>query len=119
MIEAPNEHSSSDRAPTFTCSSCARVLDGKVSFSLRGPKAWLSKCARCSLLDTGLLLRSTKVALIVGSALVALNQGGPLLSGSFPWTSAWYKIVLTYLVPFGVATYGALANGYVEPKKES
>jgi len=82
---------------------------------LRARQGLLRKCARCSLLDRALFRRSAIVALIVGTALVALNQGDKLLAGDYPWATAWYKIPLTYMVPFMVATYGALANGYVKP----
>ena len=117
MASVRNEHATGDRAHAATCPSCGRCLAGRVRFWIRGVIGWLPKCARCSLLDAGLLRRSAKVALVVGSLLVALNQGGSLLSGSFPWASEWYKIPLTYLVPFGVATYGALANGYQAPEQ--
>jgi hypothetical protein len=67
---------------------------------------------RCGFIDRPLLARSSAVAAVVGTVLVALNQGDQLLGGNFPWASSWHKILLTYLVPFGVATYGALSNGY-------
>lgn len=70
------------------------------------------KCTRCSFIDGPLLVRSATVAAVVGTALVALNQGDKLLSGTFPWSTSWYKLPLTYCVPFCVATYGALSNGY-------
>lgn len=53
------------------------------------------------------LLRSLRASLVVGSLLTALNQGDYLLSGNYP-PALWWKIPLTYLVPFLVATYGAL-----------
>ena len=59
-----------------------------------------------------MLWRSARVAVVVGTFLVALNQGDRLLSlgdsalaGDLLW-----KIPLTYCVPFCVATYGALGN---------
>ena len=58
------------------------------------------------------MVRSAMVASVVGTALIALNQGDQLLAGTFPWASSWYKVPLTYVVPFCVATYGALSNGY-------
>ena len=48
--------------------------------------------------------RSLMVALIIGSVLTAINQGDVILSGQQP---VWWKVVLTYCVPFCVATYGA------------
>ena len=47
---------------------------------------------------------SLVVALIVGTILNAINQGDVVLSGS---QLDWFKVVLTYCVPFCVATYGA------------
>jgi|TARA_B100000678_G_scaffold205973_1_gene173553 uncharacterized membrane protein YiaA len=51
------------------------------------------------------------VALVVGSLLTLLNQGDILFAGS--WKAALYwKIPVTYCVPFCVATYGALSNAH-------
>jgi hypothetical protein len=56
-----------------------------------------------------MLWRSLAAAMVVGTVLTLLNQGDTLLSGQ--WTAAlFWKIPLTYCVPFCVATYGALAN---------
>ena len=55
-----------------------------------------------------MLRRSAIVAVIVGTILTFLNQGDTLLAGE--WNNALYwKIPLTYCVPFLVATYGSLA----------
>lgn len=70
------------------------------------------KCTRCSLIDRPLLKRSATLASVVGTALLALNHGGRLLAGEFPWAADWYKVALTYAVPFSVSIYGALSNGY-------
>ncbi len=60
-----------------------------------------------------LLLRSFGIALVVGSVLTAINQGDALLlSGHWQPAFVW-KIPLTYLVPFVVATWGALLNSRV------
>lgn len=48
-------------------------------------------------------------ALVVGSVLVAINQGTVLASGDLPASLLW-QISLTYTVPFCVATWGALVN---------
>lgn len=47
---------------------------------------------------------SLRVALVVGSVLTAINQGTELLQGAPP--DGW-RMMLTYLVPYFVATYGA------------
>lgn len=51
--------------------------------------------------------RSLRVALIVGTILVVINQGDALLMQRFPSDLFW-KIPLTYLVPFSVSTYAAV-----------
>ena len=69
----------------------------------------IAKCLRCALLHPPMLRRSILTALVVGSLLTALNQGNTLASGV--WNSEmFWKIPLTYCVPFCVATYVALAN---------
>lgn len=48
--------------------------------------------------------RSVVVALVVGTLLNLINQP-EVLQGDV--SVIWWKVVLTYLVPFCVATYGA------------
>lgn len=56
---------------------------------------------------TGLAVRrSIVVALVVGTALNVINQGPEMLSGKWP---VLWKLVLTYVVPFLVASYGSYA----------
>jgi hypothetical protein len=50
--------------------------------------------------------RSVMVALIIGTLLNAINQGPEILAGHWP---VWWKLVLTYFVPFAVASYGSYA----------
>jgi hypothetical protein len=45
----------------------------------------------------------------VGSVLVAINQGDALVAGRWDIALIW-KVLLTYLVPFVVGTWGALIN---------
>lgn len=52
------------------------------------------------------VLRSLAVALIIGSVLNAINQGPEIFAGHLP---IWWKILLTYSVPFAVASYGSYA----------
>ncbi|MBM4405801.1 MAG: hypothetical protein FJ039_06420 [Chloroflexi bacterium] len=68
----------------------------------------LVRCFRCALRHWAILRRSLIVALIVGTALTAINQGTVLAKGDFPAALYW-KIPLTYCVPFCVATFGALS----------
>ena len=50
--------------------------------------------------------RSLMVALVVGTVLNGINQGAELFSGHWP---VWWKLILTYFVPFAVASYGSYA----------
>ena len=50
--------------------------------------------------------RSLAVALIIGTVLNAINQGAELLGGASP---VLWKLLLTYFVPFAVASYGSYA----------
>lgn len=55
-----------------------------------------------------IVVRSCRASLVVGTLLTLLNQGDEFLKGCFS-AALWWKIPLTYLVPFFVATYGALS----------
>jgi hypothetical protein len=71
-------------------------------------------CVVCAILYRPVLRRAVYVALVVGTILTIINQGDVLLAGEItPLVMA--KILLTYLVPYGVSTFSALsANRIVE-----
>ena len=50
--------------------------------------------------------RALTVAVLVGTALNFINQGDVLLNGA---ELVWWKLLLTYFVPFAVASYGGYA----------
>ena len=50
--------------------------------------------------------RSLLVALLIGTVLNAINQGPEIFTGQWP---IWWKLLLTYSVPFCVASYGSYA----------
>lgn len=52
-------------------------------------------------------LAAVKVALVVGTILNLINQGGQLLDSLPP---SWLHVVLNYLVPFCVSSYSAARN---------
>jgi len=52
------------------------------------------------------VLRSLKVALIIGTILNTINQGPEIFTGHWP---VWWKLILTYFTPFAVASYGSYA----------
>jgi hypothetical protein len=54
----------------------------------------------------GVPARSLKVAIIVGTALNAINQGDALFGDA---SVNWFKLMLTYFMPYAVSTYGAVA----------
>lgn len=71
----------------------------------QGPKSRLLQICRCCVSD-GVPRRSLCVALIVGTILNLINQGDALFGHG---AVNWAKIMLTYSVPFCVATYGAVS----------
>ena len=107
-----------DRRPHIpqTCVRCGAEIKARRGFEFKGQPDASSedaaptvKCFTCALLHRPMLQRSIIAALVVGTILTLLNQGDVLVTGG--WNNALYwKIPLTYCVPFMVATYGALSN---------
>ena len=62
----------------------------------------LAKCA----LERTCVLRSLKVALLVGTVLALINHFDSIRSGSVE-TTASLQILLTYAVPYSVSTFGS------------
>lgn len=91
------------------CSACRRHEREGGGFRLQTPRGPAIKCLACAVRHPPLVRRSTIIALIVGSVLVAINHGDVLVTGRWDAAFAW-KAPLTYLVPFVVATWGALLN---------
>lgn len=71
----------------------------------------LKRAIRYSLSD-GIPYRSGCVALLVGTILNVINQGDAFFSGG---PINWIKVVLTYLVPYVVSTYGAVSYRMSQP----
>jgi hypothetical protein len=65
--------------------------------------AWISIACR-----RDVVIRALRVAVLVGTILVAINQGDVLLSGTLA-PEVIGKIVLTYCVPYAVSTYASVA----------
>ncbi|MEL7165473.1 MAG: nitrate/nitrite transporter NrtS [Pseudomonadota bacterium] len=55
----------------------------------------------------GVMRRATKVSLIVGTILAIINHAPAVVSGQFSLLSA-IQIVVTYAVPYSVATWSAV-----------
>jgi len=68
-----------------------------------GSQANRSRALRCAL-SWPVAKRSLAVMLLVGSVLNVINQGDVIWSHG---AINWWKLFLTYCVPFCVATYGA------------
>jgi hypothetical protein len=95
--------------------SCSRPSDGAVAALARRQarptqqsvtimSTWKRACQySCS---DGVPLRSFYVAIVVGTILNLINQGDALF-GAVPVN--WFKIALTYCVPYLVCTYGAVS----------
>jgi hypothetical protein len=86
-------------ASTPACARCGRSLAGRSCYLLGAER----RCLACALRYRPMLKRSALTALVVGTALVLINQGGLLVSGVLPASLAW-QVPLTYAVPFCVAT---------------
>lgn len=75
---------------------------------MQAPK--LKHACMCAV-SGGVPRRSLYVALVVGTLLNLINQGDALFG---PAPVSWLKLALTYLVPYGVCTYGAVAQFLVD-----
>ena len=107
-----------DAGQYSTCEQCGRDSGKGWSFAFKRPvpegaqdEGVLLKCSRCALRHHPMLRRSLVVAIVVGTILTVLNQGDIIFSGSWKGDLYW-KVPLTYCVPFCVATYGALSNSW-------
>ena len=58
-------------------------------------------------LERSTVATAAKVALIVGSILAMINYGDRILLYGDMRALDWFKLAVTYCVPYCVATYGA------------
>ena len=65
---------------------------------------WRMLCHCC--ISGGVPRRSLIAAVIVGTILNLINQGDALFAGK---PLDWVKLLLTYVVPYCVTTYGAVS----------
>ena len=73
--------------------------------------AWREALAVCRNATT--LRRTSRIALIVGTVLTAINELDVIVGGTATWLTA-VKIGLNYCVPFIVSNLGVLAGRPVE-----
>ena len=59
-----------------------------------------------NLLSRGIVARSLRVSLVVGTILVLINHHHALLSGNIT-SGLLVKILLTYMVPYAVSSYSS------------
>jgi len=93
--------------PPGACSLCASGHPAVRLFRFSSGTAPVEKCLRHAIVHQPLLRNATATAAVVGTILTAINQANVLLDGRFP-AELWWKIPLTYSVPFMVATWAAL-----------
>lgn len=62
------------------------------------------------------VIRAVKMAAIVGPILTVINQGDVLLSGQYS-PRVFLKIILTFLVPYGVSSFSS-ALTYIEREQQ-
>jgi hypothetical protein len=77
------------RAAGAGCSACQRNERQGGGFLLRTPHGSATKCLVCAVRYPPLVRRSIVIALIVGSVLLAINQGDALLAGRWDAALAW------------------------------
>lgn len=68
----------------------------------RALRSWIATAC-----EPAVVRRSLRVALVVGTLLVAINYGDRALAGALG-PADWVKMLLTYCVPYGVATFAAV-----------
>ncbi len=76
----------------------------------------MRKCLRHGIAHRPLLKTALLTAAVVGTVLTAINQGNVLAAGEFPAVLYW-KVPLTYSVPYCVATFSALRISRVGPER--
>ncbi len=92
------------------CATCGQAFGGRLAFHFQTSNGIILKCLTCAMRHVPMLRRSGLIALVVGTILTAINQGDLILAGNWPPALLW-KLPLTYVVPFIVATLGALGTG--------
>jgi hypothetical protein len=73
---------------------------------LPAERNWFDRNALRQTFARAVVVRSLMVAVLIGTILNAINQGPELVAGQHV---SILKVLLTYAVPFCVASYGAYA----------
>jgi hypothetical protein len=69
---------------------------------------WLRMAA-----EKDIVIRALKLSCIVGTLLIGINYGDAVFTTGVPYP-AWWKILLTYCVPYLVSTYSAVSARLVD-----
>ena len=94
------------------CARCGRAFPTASGFVVGSQR----RCLRCAVCYRPMLRRSAVTALVVGTVLTAINQGGIIAAGQFRPALLW-QIPLTFSVPFFVASWGALSNSRISQRQ--
>jgi hypothetical protein len=87
--------------------SCPESHGPSLRFRFVTPTGEVRRCLRHAIVHPPLFRTALLTSAIVGTALTAINQGNLLIAGQFPPILYW-KIPLTYSVPYLVSTISAL-----------
>ena len=80
---------------------------------------WSTTLDACKLIARGITFRTAiKVALVVGTILSAVNQGGVIIHRDAT-TITWTRVIVNFLVPFTVASIGYLSPFRVHRSRSS
>src|SRR5258708_31837463 len=93
--------------PGEQCAACGKPR-GQAVYGLPKSGQVVAVCRSCALRHRSFLRRAAFVAAAVGSCLVAINQGDALLAAHSSPELFW-KIPLTYAVPFAVSFFSSIA----------
>lgn len=117
------QRSSKEQHPGVCTTCCKRIGSGESRFRL-GPEGIL-KCRSCASVDPALLKRGMVMSIIVGTLLTLINQGPEIFGGTAGEDpSLFWKIPLTYLVPFLVSWVSVMSaskvsgSGQIDPERE-
>ena len=88
-----------------SCSTEHRPTSLRFQFASLGDDSL--RCLRHAIGYHPLAKTALITAAVVGTILIAINQGNVLLNGEFP-SALYWKIPLTFTVPYCVATWSAL-----------
>ena len=90
------------------CERCGTQLR-RTLYEVRDRERRAARCLLCAAMHPATVVRSLIICALVGTILTAINQGNVILQGDASFALAW-KIPLTYVVPYTVATAGAVLN---------